>query len=478
MSASRTLLFTLLVASFARVSCFLPLHHLQGLVRGSRATRCRHQLLLPAGIPRLSSRGQERELTVTSSDEEEQKDKRVLVAVLGFVSTLLVLKLNPSLLALVHVHGEDRWGTWTVLAGAAWAGIQLEDTKLGKSLSGAVCAMLITASMAAVGVLPEVPSPHVSALQSLVVNLATPLLLLGVMLVAFAFGSLGTLVGATAGFLLARGGFLRHMGQSGWEVAAALTAKNIGGGLNFMGVVDALGIDGNFVSAALAVDNVLGLLYFPFVMWLGRNHPGDKEAARGGEVESEAAPGGSQRAELTLETLSGALFISFGIAAASNALNGMFHLPVASSAAGLAVLLATLFAPQLGRLAYSGDLVGRQLLYFFFASVGAASGGAASSLSSGMAYPLVTFGFALYLLHLAIILGAGRLLRIPLPDVLLASNANIGNPATAAAMANARGWNSRVLPAILSGTLGNIIGTAAGLLLGQAVLQPLTAMTP
>ena len=46
--------------------------------------------------------------------------------------------------------------------------------------------------------------------------------------------------------------------------------------------------------------------------------------------------------------------------------------------------------------------------------------------------------------------------------VLTASNANIGGPATAAAMAASRGWPSMVRPAMLTGSLGYAVGTAIG----------------
>jgi uncharacterized membrane protein len=47
-------------------------------------------------------------------------------------------------------------------------------------------------------------------------------------------------------------------GAAAWKVSAALMAKNIGGGLNFMGVASALDIDSAAVTSALAVDNALG----------------------------------------------------------------------------------------------------------------------------------------------------------------------------------------------------------------------------
>jgi len=73
--------------------------------------------------------------------------------------------------------------------------------------------MLFGAALAVLGVLPAGPSPPVAGLQSLVVALATPLLLLsadltvilkrtGSMLGAFVCGAMGTTLGALLGFWL------------------------------------------------------------------------------------------------------------------------------------------------------------------------------------------------------------------------------------------------------------------------------------
>jgi uncharacterized membrane protein len=58
----------------------------------------------------------------------------------------------------------------------------------------------------------------------------------------------------------------------------------------------------------------------------------------------------------------------------------------------------------------------------------------------------------------------GKLFRLPLEPLLLASNATLGGPPTAAAMAASRGWPTLVLPGLLAGLWGYIIGTPVGLM--------------
>ena len=86
-----------------------------------------------------------------------------------------------------------------------------------------------------------------------------------------------------------------------------------------------------------------------------------------------------------------------------------------------------------------------------------------SAIASKGVAALASFGIILYAVHIVTILTLGRLAGIPFPDLLLASNANIGNHATASSLAVSKGWDSRVLPAVLVGTLGNSVGTFVGL---------------
>ena len=67
------------------------------------------------------------------------------------------------------------------------------------------------------------------------------------------------------------------------------------------------------------------------------------------------------------------------------------------------------------------------------------------------------------MLHFSFAVSVGRCLKIPFREIVLASNANVGGPTTAAAMASSKRWNDLVLPALLSGIFGYAVATGLGL---------------
>lgn len=60
---------------------------------------------------------------------------------------------------------------------------------------------------------------------------------------------------------------------------------------------------------------------------------------------------------------------------------------------------------------------------------------------------LLLFAGLILFVHLCFLLVAGKLFRLNLAELVIASNANMGGPTTAVAMAVSRKWNALVLPA-------------------------------
>ena len=76
-----------------------------------------------------------------------------------------------------------------------------------------------------------------------------------------------------AGSMGSIGSLLGGVDADGWKVAAALLAKNIGGGINFIAVSETLGVSPAVVAAGLTIDNIGALFYFPAVSYLANLNP-------------------------------------------------------------------------------------------------------------------------------------------------------------------------------------------------------------
>ncbi|CAG9465738.1 unnamed protein product [Pedinophyceae sp. YPF-701] len=156
-----------------------------------------------------------------------------------------------------------------------------------------------------------------------------------------------------------------------------------------------------------------------------------------------------------------------GAAAADNVVMGVY---IAGCAAiGVAEIARS--ARAAGRagpspFAGAGEL-GGVLMLLFFATIGATAGGwrALADAPALLLYCGVQVG-----VHLAFTLAVGRALKLPLRAVLVASNANVGGPATAAAMASGRGWSDLVQPGLLTGALGYTVGTVIGLAVARLLM--------
>ena len=74
------------------------------------------------------------------------------------------------------------------------------------------------------------------------------------------------------------------------------------------------------------------------------------------------------------------------------------------------------------------------------------------------------------MINMVVIFSVGKICKFDLEEIILASNANIGGPTTAMAMAISKGWVSLVGPTMLVGTLGYVIGTYLGIFVGNLLI--------
>lgn len=364
-------------------------------------------------------------------------------------------------------------------------GITLERrTKIGKALSAPLATMALSLTIANLGFIPF-SSPVYNFTNKYLVSLAVPLLLFdsdlrrvitdtGSLLIAFFVGSISTIIGTLVAYPLIP---LKALGNDGWRVASALAARHIGGAINFVAVSETLRVEGSAISAAIAADNVVVALYFGLLFYLAK--PGEGVGTVDAALFDNNAPLDPEdvNAVSTNDTISmSSLAISLTIASCLMTIgkiltktmlpDGTSALPLISAAT---VIGATLFPRFFQELRSTGTAVGVIFMQMFFAASGAAG---SIRLVMQSAPSLFLFSALQVAIHFLCLMGLGRIVfRLKANDLYLASNANVGGPTTAAAMAKAKSWESQVLPALLVGILGYASATPIALALGQILLK-------
>ncbi|CAN6842653.1 unnamed protein product [Brassica oleracea var. botrytis] len=373
------------------------------------------------------------------------------------------------------ISGNDEWGTWTALFATGAFGLWSEKTKVGSAVSGALVSTLIGLAASNLGVISS-DSPAFAVVLNFLLPLAVPLLLFradlrrvvqstGKLLLAFVIGSVATTVGTALAYYLVP---MRALGPDSWKIAAALMGRHIGGAVNYVAIANALEVSPSVLAAGLAADNVICAVYFTSLFAIGSKIPAetlppptsDAETIKDSETENK----------IPVLLIATGIAVSLAICKIGALLTKHFGISGGSLPAitAVVVVLATVFPSQFGRLAPSGEAMALILMQVFFTVIGA-SGNIWSVINTAPSiflFALVQIGT-----HLAVILGVGKLLNVELRLLLLASNANVGGPTTAAGMATAKGWNSLIVPGILAGIFGISIATFIGIGFGVKVLK-------
>ena len=111
--------------------------------------------------------------------------------------------------------------------------------------------------------------------------------------------------------------------------------------------------------------------------------------------------------------------------------------------------------------------IGTFLIYLFFFVIGVPASLNEIIKNSPL---LLVFCSIVVFINMIISFIFGKIFKFNLEEIILASNANIGGPTTAAAMAISKGWIDLAVPVIFVGTLGYVIGTYFGVFIGNLLL--------
>jgi uncharacterized membrane protein len=358
------------------------------------------------------------------------------------------------------------------LAAVVFLAIQLEKrVAIFRSLGAALTGILLGMLLSNIGVLPGT-SPTYDFLMGTGVNLGIALILLSVdlrsilqagpkMLAAFGIGAVGTAAGAITGGLFLSG----LVGPETWKLAGQFTGTYTGGGANFAALGRAFDTSPDMFSAATAADVIVTAVWMAACLavpvMLGRpkqsqDHNNNGTSSGQKPLTLEHTLNDSVR-PVSLADAAALVTIAVGAVWAAGQLAEL--VPILHEVLWLTtVVLILAQVPAVKRLTGSA-LFGNYLILLFLASNGARSV-VANLVALGL--PVFYYAVITVALHGVLIFGIGRLARLDLPTLVVASQANVGGAASAIAIAGARGYTDRLLPGVAVGLLGYAIGNYLG----------------
>lgn len=386
--------------------------------------------------------------------------------------------------------GPDQ--TWLLLAivvGCGAASIALEQKwSWGARIGGPVLALLLPMVLSNLRLIPW-EAPVYDVVDDYLVPVAIPLLLLqadvrrivresGSLFVAFHLAALGSLLGAVLAM-----GLFRTLVERAPELAGIMAASYIGGSVNFVAVRATYQVPAALGNPLIVADNFIMAMMFAVLIvfagagWMRRRYP-HPHSLEGDRVDPRELNARHWRPkEIALLDLAQALALAVALAATGMATTRWAKGQVASpillslianpfvSITLLTALVSTVARRWTSRIR-GADELGMLFLYLFFVVLGVR----ADFVQVVRNVPIL-FLFCLVIAgtNLAVTLAVGRWFRLNLEELLLSVNATLGGAPSAAAMAISRGWSNLVLPGLLVGIWGYVIGTPLGILVVEAL---------
>ena len=384
---------------------------------------------------------------------------------------------------------------------AATSAIFIEQRyKWASKIPGAIIALLIAIIASNLKVIPT-DAPTYDIVWGYIVPLAIPLLLFKTniqslvkeswkLLLLFLTSSMATMVGAVLAFMA-----LRHYIPELDKVSGMISASYSGGGVNYAAMSAKLAPSESINAATIVADNMMMAVYFLILIGLagvpiirrvwGSPHTDAIEKSpemSNSRTLSEAywKPNLISLKDIAICLAASMLIvlISFKLSAFLQALLGTSDNVVIGLLISLITdkylllttitfIIVSVFKSSFEKLNGSQEL-GTYCIYLFFVVIGIP---ASIGLIVTKAPLLFVFVLIIALVNLAITMGVGKIFKFSIEEVILACNANIGGPTTAAALAISKGWTNLVGPILVIGTVGYVIGNYIGTIIYFIVTQ-------
>ncbi len=336
-------------------------------------------------------------------------------------------------------------------------------------ISSAVVCTLLGIALANLGVMPHA-SPAYEGVNTYAIPYAIVLVILasnlrdlrvagGGMVACFALAGVGSFVGGTVAGLL----FAPALGPETWKLSGQFAGAFVGGGMNFVAIGRGLETEPALFAAASVADNLstvpwmltqVGL--FALLTPYYRAHAAHGDAA---EAERQSARIRDQwsHADLSVAGMAVLAALPLAIMWLSTRLSPLLPgFPLVLWQTTLALAVAQVPAVQRVN---GAAVLSYFALHLFFVVIGT-SAVIAELATSGLL--LFAFMITIIAIHAIIVYAAGRALGFDLATVTIASQAAVGGPGSALALAMSMKWPTLVTPGIIVGIFGYAMGNYVG----------------
>ena len=390
------------------------------------------------------------------------------------------------------ISADNTWALWAIIIGWAAVSIWLEQKyKWASKISGAIIALLGTLILSNIGVIPQESSVY-DAIWDYVVPMSIPLMLFssnlkkiwreaGKTVVIFIISGFGTVLGSIAAHLSLAG----VIGNESAAVATTMTGSYTGGPGNFAAMADMTNLSGGTTSALVVADNLLmGLLFvaliaIPNMKFFRKHFPhphiDELEANGAAAAEENGAASYWKREEVSLKDIALSLGTAVVICAVGNGICTFFEGVISADSGAMAIVatllsnkylmittitvLITTFMPNYCESLHGSQDIGFFFIYLFLTVIGVP---ASMPLIIQQAPVLLLYCAIIVVVNLLVTIVFGKLLKFSIEEIVIASNANIGGAATAMAYTISKGWKKMIVPAMMVGVLGYVLGNYYG----------------
>lgn len=385
------------------------------------------------------------------------------------------------------VAPDDYWAIWTFLVGMAFLSLYLEQ-KYGffRKITGCATALCAGMLFSNIGILPF-ESPSYDVVWEYLVPLVIPLLLIktdfraifketGRFAGAFHISALGTIFGSFAAVAMLQT-VIDHLDLIG----PAMTASYIGGSVNFVSVVSMFNPPKDLINATLVADSGVMIIYFLILITLPGLHLArrlfpisDKSIEIAGTNSKEKTDDYWKPKLIGLIDMARSLTIAFVIALISVKVSSFFNGPgmpvIVKVLLGQQYLVLTTLSvlfpiafPKTAKKIVGNEEIGTLFIFIFFVMIGLPA-----SLSKVIhEAPLMILFFAIILLfNFLFTFGLGKLFKYELEELVLAAIVTSGGPMNGVAVAISKKWQNLIVPSLMLGIWGYVIGNYIGYLVG------------